>query len=349
MIIIISQGKLFKPYKFSIAGCIFLEKISIGNVCISSVYNREMSFKDYRYTAFKAAEDLGYEVYRNPENIGSTQRAFENLLERKKPIFVLLVGQVSSKAVKEECSYALSLGLPIISLLWTENGKISSATKRLMKSISKATFEKDCSCFSDCENLYKAIQKRLTAYEAERMITTAKFIPQHAQIYTTSEKIINCAKKRIILCQQTSSIMLGPRTGVKHEQSFCNCLTSWIKTASKDMESLHIFSYPNTKKEIGNTTYSWSHAKDELLKICSNRTSLVIRSTKDNIMSCIICDNDIIVPFKLGSQEYNLYLPHYITDGASISKIVADIQGIKGDLLFSSDLTEKTNIENFYK
>lgn len=329
-----------------------MEKLNIGNVCISSVYARETSFKDYRYTACKAAEDLGYDVYRNPENIGSTQREFEKLLENKRPIFVLLVGQVNSKVVKDECNIALSLGLPIITLLWTENGKITNATKRLMKTISKATFEKDCSCFGSCEDLYKAIQKRLTAYEAERMITTAKFVPQHAQIYTTSEKIINNAKKRVILCQQTSSVMLGPRTGVKHERDFYDGLTNWIKNASKDMEFLHIFSAPETKKELKNTVYSCSNAKDELLKICSNKNnkiSLVIRSTNDSIMPCIICDNNLIVPFKLGVQEYNLFLPHYITDGVTISKIVADIQGIKGSLLFSTDSATLTKIEDFYK
>ncbi|MCH5196756.1 MAG: hypothetical protein J1F28_08575 [Oscillospiraceae bacterium] len=329
-----------------------MEKLNIGNVCISSVYSREASFKDYRYVACKAAEDLGYDVYRNPENIGATQREFEKLLENKRPIFVLLVGQVNSKVVKDECNMALSLGLPIITLLWTENGKITTATKRLMNTISKATFEKDCSCFGNCEELYKAIQKRLTAYEAERMITTAKFIPQHAQIYTTSEKIINSAKKRIILCQQTSSVMLGSRSGVKHEQEFYEKLINWIKNASKEMEFLHIFSYCETKSELHNTAYNCSKAKDELLKICSNKNnniSLVIRSTNYSIMPCVICDNNLIVPFKLGMQEYNMFLPHYIIDGSSISRIVADIQGIKGKLLFSSDSATLMGIEDFYK
>lgn len=326
-----------------------LEKLSIGNVCISSVCNRETSFMDYRYTAYRAAADLGYDVYRNPENTGSTQIEFEKWLENKRPIFVLLVGQVNSKVVKDECSLALSLGLPIITLLWTENGKILTPTKKLMKSISKATYEKDCSCFSNCEDLYQAIKKRLTAYEAERMITTANFIPQHSQIYITSERIINNAKKRIILCQQTSSLMLGPRTGVKHEQNFYNSLIKWIRNASKDMEFLHVFSYQDTIREIDSATYSCSHAKDELMRSCNNKLSFVIRSTENNMMSCIICDNNLIVPFKLGTQEYNLFLPHYITDGASISKIVADIQGITGEILFTNESSSITNIENFYK
>lgn len=328
-------------------------KLNIGNICISSVYTRETSFKDFRYTACKAAEDLGYKVYRNPEDKGSTQREFEQFLENKRPIFVLLVGQVSSKVVKAECNLALSLGLPIITLLWAENGNITAATTKLINAISKTTFQKDCSCFSNCEELYEAIQKRLAAYEAKRMITTAKFVPQHAQIYTTSKEIIQLAKKRIILCQQTSSVMLGPRAGVKHEQDFYDELTEWIKKAGKDMEFLHIFSRQKTKAELNNNTYNCSTAKDDLLKICSKKTSpsfsFVIRSTMDSVMPCIICDNNLIVPFELGKQEYNLYLPHYITDGASISKIVADIQGIKGDLLFSSDSAASTDIEAFYK
>ena len=66
-------------------------------------------------------------------------------------------------------------------------------------------------------------------------------------------------------------------------------------------------------------------------------------------MPCVICDNNLIVPFKLGTQEYNLFLPHYITDGASISKIVADLQGLDGQLLYSSEEPTITDIENFYK
>lgn len=333
-----------------------MEKIYIGKVCISSVVVREPKFIDYRYTACKAAEDLGYIVYRNPETKGATQGEFEKKLKSERPIFVLLVGQLKSNLVKAECKIALSLGLPIITLLWTENGIITPKTKRFMKTISKNTFEKDCSCFSNCEDLYKAIQQRLTVYEANRMITTAKFIPQHPQIYTTSEEIIANAKKRIILCQQTSSVILGPRAGVKYEQNFYKKLFHWMENASKDMEFLHIFSYQTTKDELKNTAYRCSDAKDKLLKICSNKNykiSLTIRSTTDSILPCIICDNNLIVPFKLGFQEYNLFLPHYITNGASISEVVADIQGIEGRLLFSSDSTAATDavtgIEDFYK
>lgn len=329
-----------------------MEKFNIGNVCISSVYVKETGFEDYRSAACKAAEDMGYYVYRNPENKGSTQKEFEEFLKSKRPIFVLLVGQVKSTVVKKECKLALSLGLPIIPLLWTENGKITDTTEKLMKSISKATFEKDCSCFGNCEDLYEAIQTRLIAYEAERKITTAKFIPQHSQIYIYSEKIIENAKKRIILCQQTSSMMLGPRLGVGHEQDFYEKLTNWIKNASKDMEFVHVFSYQKTKEELNSSDYNCLKAKSELLellKIRHNKTSLVIRSTNDSIMPCVICDNNLIMPFKLGLQDYNMFLPHYITDGVSILQIVADIQGIKGDLLFSSDLAALTNIEDFYK
>lgn len=329
-----------------------MEKHNIGNVCISSIYAREAGFKDYRYSACKAAEDLGYNVYRNPENKGSTQTEFEQYLANKRPIFILLVGQVKSLAVEKEFRLALSLGLPIITLLWTENEKITDSTRQLMKSISKATFEKDCSCFSDCEDLYEKLQKRLAAYEAERMITTAQFIPQHSQIYTTSEKIIDNAKKRVILCQKTSSILLGPRTGVKHERDFYDKLIKWIKSAGKDMEFLHIFSHNQTANALKNSDYNFSKAKDKLLKICGNKNnkiSLVFRSVDVDITPCVICDNDLIMPFVLGTQEYNLFLSHYINDGSSISKVVDDLQRIEGNLLFSSDSAELTKIEEFYK
>lgn len=324
--------------------------LKIGNVCISSVFSREARFKDFRYAAYKAAKDLGYEVYRNPEYTGATQESFEKYLKNKRPIFVLLVGETKSSVVKEECSMALSLGLPIITLLKTTNGKITPQTQKIMTSISKATFEKSCSCFSDCEDLYAAVQQRLAEYENERNITTANFIPQHAQIYTSSAEIVQSAKKRVVLCQRTSSLLLGPRKGVSFEKEFYDKIFEWIKTSDDEMELLHIFSCDETKKELKGTNYNVNIAEKRLVDLCKKaKLSLVIRAVKQEIMPCVICDNDLMVMLHLGVQEYNLLLSHYITDGATVSKVVADLQGMDGELLYSSESLSTSDIENFYK
>lgn len=328
-----------------------VQEHSIGHVCISSVFVREARFKDFRYTAYRAAKDLGYHVYRNPEDSGSTQESFEKYLEQKRPIFVLLVGEMKSDVVKNECRIALSLGLPIITLLRTTDGKITNSTKKFMVSISKATFEKSCSCFADCEDLYIAVQQRLVEYETERDMSTASFIPQHAQVYARSGKIVEQSKKRIVLCQRTSSLLLGPRKGVNFEREFYDNLLSWIQKADKDMEFLHIFSEVDTKNELTSNTYDCSAAKDKLINLCNNsklQIKPIIRAVSTDIMPCVICDNNLLVLLQLGNQEYNLLLPHYITDGATISKIVADLQGMDGHLLYSGESTSTSDIDSFY-
>lgn len=328
-------------------------KLCIGNVCISSVFSREPHFKDYRYAAYRAASDLGYHVYRNPETSGSTQEAFEKYLEQKRPIFILLIGTVESVVVAEECRKALLFGLPIITLLHrTASGKIKEATKKFIRSISKITFEKACSTFVDCEDLYVAVQQRLSDYENERKICTASFIPQHPQIYAKSNDIISHAKKRIILSQRTSSLILGPRKGVSYEMAFYNNLYAWLKKSDEDMEFFHIFSLEDTKKALTGNEYNYLRARDNLIKLFTVdkiKTAFTIRSIDDKISPCVIGDNNLLILMQLGDQEYNLFLPHYITDGSSISKIVADFQGVKGNLLFSSDSAALTNIEDFYK
>lgn len=324
----------------------------IGNVCISSVFVKEARFKDFRYAAYKAASDLGYCVYRNPEDDGSTQESFEKYLESKRPIFILLVGDVESSVVKDECSLALSLGLPFITLLKTSNGRITKQTKDIMNSISKATFEKNCSCFMDCEDLYDKLQKRLVDYENEKNITTVNFIPQHAQLYAKSSKILKNAKKRVVLCQRTSSLLLGERKGVNYEKDFCNKLFEWIKKGDEDMELLHIFSYEDTKNELSNINYDFLSSKNRLIECCKDtnvKVQIIIRAVEKSIMPCVICDNSLMVLLHLGDHEYNLLLPHFVTDGATVSRIVDDLQGIEGKLLYSGTGSSTEYIEEFYR
>ena len=117
------------------------------------------------------------------------------------------------------------------------------------------------------------------------------------------------------------------------------------------MEFLHIFSFNDTKKALRSIEYNCPSAKNNLIKLFMNKTKILttIRSSDINIMPCVIGDNNLIIPLQLGNQEYNLFLSHYITDGSSISKIVADLQGLNGKLLYSSESPMINDIKNFYK
>lgn len=320
----------------------------IGKICISSVFSREAGFVDYRFTACKAAEELGYEVYRNPENVGATQESFEAYLKEKSPIFLLLIGDVKSNTVAEECRLALSLGLHIITLLHTTGTNISEETKKIMKSISKATYDKNCSCFQNCEELYEAVQSRLITYEENHQEQKVNFVPQHAEVYTKSTEIMASAKKRIIICQKTSSLILGPRKGIEFEKNFYDSLIRRIKRYEKNFEILHIFHYTATRSAIKEKDYDIMKAKTNLENILAKRkVNLIIRYFEQELTPCVICDNSLLVSLPLGKQEYNLFLPNHVMSGTTVSKIITDIQGT-GKVLFSKKFLQH-EFEDIYK
>lgn len=302
--------------------------LNIGYACVSSVFSREEKFIDYRYTAYRAAQDLGFNVIRNPEDIGSTQKAFENHLKEFRPVFILLIGKVASDMVKKECKLALELGLHIITLLKTENNSIPRETKKIMQSISKVTFQMECSCFDSCEKLYCSLQERLVQYSRDTKSAHALLIPQHSQVYITASDYIRSAKRRLVICQKTSSLILGARKGVGFEKNFYNSIMNWILSASKEMEFLHIFSLDSTCNALKSPEYDLVQARKQLCALLGQRTKpeLVFRGTQDRLVPCVICDNNILVSTSMGTMDYNIFLPNYIMDAVTLSQFVSDLQ-----------------------
>ena len=70
---------------------------TIGVLCISSVCYKESGFMDYRFTACKAARELGFKVIRNPEDTGITQNSFNSVLKQNNPVFILILGSSTMK------------------------------------------------------------------------------------------------------------------------------------------------------------------------------------------------------------------------------------------------------------
>lgn len=221
--------------------CLDILKSYLGKVCISSVYAREENFKDYRFTVANAVMNLGYKAVRNPEDAGSTQSSFEDILREDDPIFVLLVGDVDSDTVKKECNLAISLGLNIIAFLKTKNSNISDNTKKIMKEISEKVYDIDCSCFESCEALYNAVTNRILNYQEKKLKYRADINRNKNLVYDTGSQMIQNSKRRIILSQDTSSLILGPRKGNSVERKFYDILVDWIKSTTPEMEFTHIF------------------------------------------------------------------------------------------------------------
>ena len=132
-----------------------------GFAVISSTIYQEDGFKDYRFIVSKAAVELGFRVLRNSEDNGATQQAFDACMINDNPLFIAIIGEKLTPNVKREYDTAIKLGLNIITLIKAtgDNRHISENTQNNLKSISKYIYEKDCSTFLSCEDLYNSVKK----------------------------------------------------------------------------------------------------------------------------------------------------------------------------------------------
>lgn len=315
--------------------------LTIGNVCVCSIPASGEKFADYRYAAYRAASDLGFHVVRNPEDVGTAPEKFEGCLKKNYPVFVLLVCAPSlPNMIKKECKLALDLGLEIIPLLKTKNETISAEEEKLRASISKATFQRDCSCFNSCEKLYNILKAQLIQYRKDSQDATAVLIPQYAQVYVKATDFVSHAKKRLIICQKTSTLILGPRTSVTVEDSFYQKTISWISSSSKNMDFLHIFSLDETIRALGSSEYDLQKAKVRLFNVLARNQSknVIFRGVNGRFVPCVIGDNEMLISTAVGTSEYNLVLPKYIMDASALLKFITDLQ-VCGELYSSSKIS----------
>ena len=241
-----------------------------GKLCICSVQKKEEGFEDYRYTAYLAASSLGFNVIRNPEKDGMTQAFFELDLEKNYPVFILLVGTVESEIVNTEFKVALEKCLPILVFIKKHDGKISDTSKNIITKLSQASYDYECTCFSNCEELYNQVYERLKMYitdkEAKRPVLQ-KGVPL---AYRANTELMKKSKHQIVIYQATSILLLGPRNGCNYEVQFYKELTQWLtKKQNATIQFIHVFNWEETLKEKKQHAreYSLRTAKENLLNL----------------------------------------------------------------------------------
>ena len=309
---------------------------------------KEDGFKDYRYTAAKVVERLGYIPVRNPEDLGVTQSAFEATLRNDNPIFVLLIGTSDSNVVKRECAIALERGLHIIAFLKTNESFISDSTKKIMREISERIFDYDCSCFNTCEELDISLTARILEYQSRIMQFRAEFRPEKNHVYEIGTEMIKSAKKRIILCQETSSMILGPREGNFVEKDFYQALLEWIISSRFEMEFIHIYSQSKTNKALQSAEYNLINAKRELKLLLSQKNGCQIsfrRYTSQKNLAHIIADTNLLLSFFIDNTRHNIFLPHFIVSTNTSKTLISESKGIGTSVSIGS---RNWKIDEFY-
>ncbi|MCL2107272.1 MAG: hypothetical protein FWH26_09505 [Oscillospiraceae bacterium] len=311
-------------------------------ICICSIYEREDNFKDYRFVAAKVAERLGYQPIRNPEEPGMTQLDFENILKNESPFFILLVGDVPSDAVLRECRIAIENGLNIITMLKKNAGTLSAKTKKIMNAISSTVFNADCACFDSCEMLDKALEARIMSLHNKIMKNKIVINQNKNMVYDKAKEMITRARRRIILCQETSSLILGPRAGNFAEVSFHEELVKWIGGDGKnEREFVHIYNHAKTLDEIKNgNQYDLASSRSTLEGLLTGKTKIAFRKySSDNSVANVIADNDMLFTFYMDKNRYNVLLPHFMTIHHEVVGIISSAQSI-GSNVPNSQITQ---------
>ena len=313
---------------------------TIGALCISSVCYKETGFMDYRFTAYKAANELGFNVIRNPEDTEITQNSYISALKYSNPVFILIVGDTvaeESKKVIDECKLALENGLPIFTFIKTGYDKnIPDNAKEVMKVVSKTTYDGDCTLFSSCEELYETLQARLNNYIKAKMTLRLDIQDNRGSTYAYAYEQIKRAKKRIILSQKTSLLLLGPRKGNTYERRAYDALLEWIRNKDKDMQFMHLFCLEDTVKDLSSGEYDIPTAKKTLIelltdekskKIIAEHPNCTFRAIKGDAPSIahLITDTGIQLVLPIAGNTFNLVLPYYFAKEGELMKLITHL------------------------
>ena len=241
-----------------------------GKLCICSVQKKEEGFEDYRYMVYLAATSMGFEAIRNPERNGITQEEFEFCLKSEYPVFVLLVGTVESDIVKREFEYALEKCLPILVFIKKQNGKIPEKSKDIIMQSSNIAYNYECTAFSTCEELYSQVCARLRSYILEKRTKRSILQKGVALAYRANTDLMRKSRRQIVIYQNTSILLLGPRRGCQYETEFYKTLTEWLMEKQKDnINFIHVFNWEETMREKENNAekYLLKTAKENLVKL----------------------------------------------------------------------------------
>ena len=318
------------------------------SVVISSVVDREDGFRDYRFVAKKAAEELGFDVVRNPEDAGIVQSTFEEVMSEKSPVVILIVGEEQSGMVLKEGQIALDHCLPLLVFIKKIKNKISMNSKEMISSISKMTYENDCACFTTCEELYSAVKSRLEKYLKKKVTAFPSMEAYIGPAYRYSIGMFDHAKKRVVLYQKTSSLILGPKKGNQTEMSFNKNLFAWLENMSPDMRFLHLYSGSQTAAAMSDEKYDIMTAKNNLKSLLErdnikDNPSFAIRELSSEVTtSFFVCDCEAMYIFSLEDKQYTITIPPYIMRNREIDKIITELSR-SGKNVDAVQLLEKYN------
>jgi hypothetical protein len=226
-------------------------------------------------------------------------------------------------------------------MLKRKDGRITDETIKIMSEISSSIYNMDCSCFINCEDLYDSLHSQITSLHNQKIKHKIGIKSNKNGVYNSARRMISDAKKRVILCQKTSSLLLGPRAGNNEERYFNDSLFEWLLNGNSTHEFIHLFSKDETANEMKSNEYDVALSKQRMVALLDNaKVNLSFRAYSTSYsLAHMIIDNNMLLSFFIDTSRYNILLPHFITSHDKVQEIIHDSQSI-GEALAKSEILQ---------
>ncbi len=191
-----------------------------------------------------------------------------------------------------------------------------------------------------------------TKWEEFDNSNTIIYLKHRKDVYPRTTQLICSAKRIVILCQKTSSLLLGYRND-PNEQDCYYSIINWLNMQDNKSDFIHIFSEQKTKNEYKSNPseyFSFKEARDNLEKILLRKDGprIYLRKLK-KITPCVVADNNLLISLTMGSNTHFLALQGKVIkleDVQSITTLLTT-DGEAWTSNFDSDYQTKLN--NFYE
>ena len=294
------------------------DKLKLGRVYICTFESQKS--QDYCFVLRMAAEALGFEASIYHMNEQNASSRLEKEYKINAPYIPKIIFFLFEDGNDESIFQLICQKLhPHICLFTCKKNPKVEALYQVMQSNS---FSSDLFDFENLEELHQKAKNSLIKFNNSRRSSIATVNTSGADIYTLSRKLINDAKHHVILCQNTSSLLLGARQGSHYaEQCFNDAL--WELPNKGDLDSsftfTHIFSKKKTRDVIKSKSKSSEYDLDSAQKdlkefILNAKFKCYFICINKEFPPFVIADFNLIFRLQLGDQKFNIELPHSISD-----------------------------------
>lgn len=282
-------------------------------VFISSTFN---DFKLEREYISMVCESMSLEVKMFPEQAspGTRTEYLEELI--KSHILVLLVPTRLSEPVEEEIRVARANGIPLIPFF-----KFVSTRNRGGREISKRAeqFKRQHGAefgfqYESLRDLESGFRSGISWILHKRFSSPIVFKAWGPDVYEQARRFISFAGTRFGFCQQTSTLVLGPRFDrLLQEQSFHQEVLGVLKriiNGERHMEFLHVFSRSLTLDAWSNQADQYPQSRTAVDQLRSIETQIrsnkhvKIVATDHDVNAAIVGDASFQMAVVYGSRYY---------------------------------------------